>query len=91
MEGKKETSKPRNVALSNYLFSNDDFLALNKLITLTHSFTLDVASERGMGNYKKFSIFAPGKNNTWYRGEGPSIVQAIENWIKETTKPHKYD
>ena len=94
MEG--ETKEPRNEIIdgpwipiepSNYIFAYDDLLILNKLMTLTWEFDLRVMSERDMGLHKKFSIFAPfPKNRTWYRGEGFSVVEAVEDWIERTTK-----
>lgn len=83
MEGKEEASKNRNV---NFKFSYDDLLNLNKLMTFTYCFTLTVASERGMGTHKKFSIFAPANNNTWYRGEGFSLQEAIDDWMERVTR-----
>lgn len=75
----KKTATNRNI---NYIFSYDDLLALNKLMTYTYGFDLSVTSERGMGTHKKFSIFAPSlKDNTWYRGEGFSIEKAFEDWL----------
>ena len=84
MEGEKKISRNRNV---NVKFSYNDLLKLNKLMTYTYAFDLKVTSERGMGAHKKFSIFAPSRrNNTWYRSEGFSLAEAIENWIELITK-----
>ena len=56
-------------------------------MTITWEFDLKVMSERGMGPHKKFIFFAPSpKNNTWYRSEGFSLSESIENWIEKTTK-----
>ena len=72
---------------SNHRFSYDDLLLLNKIMTLTWEFEIRVISERGMGAHKKFMFFAPyPKNNTWYRSEGFSLSESIENWIEKTTK-----
>ena len=94
MAGKEETTKNEVVdgpwvpkETSNYIFSYDDLLILNKAMTLTWEFELRVLSERKMGKHKKFTFFAPfPKNNTWYRGEGFSVIEAVEDWIERTTK-----
>ena len=94
MAGKEEEQKNEVVdgpwipnEVSNYRFSYDDLLMLNKAMTLTWEVDLRIISERKMGLHKKFMFFAPfPKNNTWYRGEGFSIVEAVEHWIELTTK-----
>jgi hypothetical protein len=89
MEKEKKISNNTEVD-PHYIFSYDDLLALNKLITLTYAFDIKVSSEKRMpNNIKKFTVFAPAmgkyKYNTWCSGDGFSVVEAVESWIQVTT------
>jgi len=86
----KEKKIPNNTKVDpHYIFSYDDLLALNRLITLTYAFDIKVSSEKQLPrNNKKFTIFAPSmgkdKHNTWCSGDGFSVAEAVEHWIQVT-------
>jgi|TARA_R110000744_G_scaffold191641_2_gene310804 hypothetical protein len=86
----KEKKIPNNTKVDpHYIFSYDDLLALNKLITLTYAFDIKVSSEKRMpNNIKKFTVFAPSmgkdKHNMWCSGDGFSVAEAVESWIQVT-------
>jgi hypothetical protein len=70
-----------------YFFNKNDFFALNELIQLTYTFNIRCSSERKVPKrHKKFFIDAPGRDGIWYTGDGFSIPEALDAWVRRVAE-----
>lgn len=69
---------------SRYRLTHDDIIAINEMMDVTYAFHLKVSADRGEHAKKCIFMFAPGRDNTWYVGQGETVCEATDKWFEKT-------
>ena len=69
-----------------YILTSDDIIAINEMMQATYAVHIKISShERGLPQSRKqMFVFAPGRDKTWYTGQGDTICEATDNWFQKT-------
>ena len=69
-----------------YILTSDAIIAINEMMDATHAVQIRISShERGLSQAKRqMFVFAPGRDKTWYTGQGDTICEATDNWFQKT-------
>ena len=62
---------------------SDDLAAMNELAELTWSWEVRFWTERGLENGSFIINAVNPKDNTWYRSDGTTVSEAIQNFFKK--------
>ena len=73
-----------DVTLGRYTLTSDDIIAINEMMDVTHAFQLKVSTEKGQPRKKQIFMFAVGRDNTWYTGQGDTVCEAVDQWFQKT-------
>jgi sugar (pentulose or hexulose) kinase len=66
-----------------YTLTSDDIISINEMMHVTYAVDIKINTERNM-KVKQIFIFAPGRDRTWYTGQGNTVCEAVDHWFQKT-------